>query len=121
VLVARGDLHEARRMAIECLPLARHEKVAVDLLEAAVGLASRLGAHAFAARLWGASDRQLRAWGYRHEPGEVEHLAPLLEASRRALGDAAFDAAEAAGRALPFDEAWREFERWLGAAPAAGG
>jgi len=121
VLVARGDLPEARRMALECLPLARHEKVAVDLLEAAVGLASRLGEHAFAARLWGASDRQLRAWGYRHEPGEVEHLAPLLEATRHALGDAAFDAAEAAGRALPFDEAWREFERWLGVPPAAGG
>ncbi|MCK7493463.1 MAG: hypothetical protein MZW92_20365 [Comamonadaceae bacterium] len=89
LLVARGELEQARQFAIECLPLARHEKVSVDLLEAAVGLASRLGDHAVAARFWGAADRQLLAWGYRHEPGELEHLTPLLAASRRALGDAA--------------------------------
>jgi predicted ATPase/DNA-binding winged helix-turn-helix (wHTH) protein len=113
LLVARGELDEARQLAIECLPLARHEKVSVDLLEATVGLAARQGEHAVAARFWGAADRQLLAWGYRHEPGELEHLAPLLEGSRRALGDAAFAAAEAAGRALPFEQALLELERWL--------
>ena len=113
LLVARGELDEARQFAIECLPLARHEKVSVDLLEATVGLASRLGEHAIAARFWGASDRQLLAWGYRHEPGELEHLAPLLASSRRALGDAAFEAAEAAGRALEFEQALLELEQWL--------
>jgi hypothetical protein len=59
VLVARGRLDEARRLALECLPLARHEKVGVDLLEATVGLASSLGDHATAARFWGAADQQL--------------------------------------------------------------
>lgn len=113
LLVARGELDEARRFAIECLPLARHEKVSVDLLEATVGLAAREGEHAVAARFWGAADRQLLAWGYRHEPGELEHLAPLLAASRRALGDAGFAAAEAAGRALPFEQALLELEQWL--------
>lgn len=113
LLVARGELEEARQLAVECLPLARHEKVSVDLLEATVGLAARRGEHAVAARFWGASDRQLLAWGYRHEPGELEHLAPLLEGSRRALGDAVFAAAEAAGRALPFEQALLELEQWL--------
>jgi predicted ATPase/DNA-binding winged helix-turn-helix (wHTH) protein len=113
VLVARGELDQAREFAIECLPLARHEKVGVDLLDATVGLASRRGEHALAARFWGASDRQLQAWGYRHEPGELAHLMPLLETSRRALGDAAFEAAEAAGRALDFDDAMGELEQWL--------
>lgn len=113
LLVARGELDEARQLAVECLPLARHEKVSVDLLEATVGLAARRGEHAVAARFWGASDRQLQAWGYRHEPGELEHLAPLLDGSRRALGDAAFAAAEAAGRALQFDQVLRELEQWL--------
>lgn len=114
VLVARGELDQAEQFVVECLPLARHEKVAADLLDAAVGLASRRGEHAVAARFWGASDQQLLAWGYRHEPGEVEHLAPLLEQSRRGLGDAAFAAAEAAGRSMAFDQAMLEFERWLG-------
>ena len=112
-LVARGELDEARQFAIECLPLARQEKVSVDLLDAVVGLASRRGEHAVAARFWGASDRQLLAWGYRHEPGEIEHLAPLLAQSRRELGDEAFAAAEAAGRALSFEQAMLELEQWL--------
>jgi tetratricopeptide (TPR) repeat protein len=116
VLVARGALDDARRFAIECLPLAREAKVSVDLLDATVGLASRLGEHARAARFWGASDRQLLAWGYRHEPGELEHVAPLLASSRRAIGDAAFDAAEAAGRAAAFDQIMRELEQWLSSA-----
>jgi predicted ATPase/DNA-binding winged helix-turn-helix (wHTH) protein len=113
LLVARGKLPEARQFAIECLPLARGEKVSVDLLEANVGLASRLGDHVIAARFWGASDRQLLAWGYRHEPGELEHLAPLLAHSRLEIGDEAFAAAEAAGRALPFEQALLELEQWL--------
>jgi predicted ATPase/DNA-binding winged helix-turn-helix (wHTH) protein len=113
VLVARGELEQARQFAIECLPLARTEKVSVDLLDATVGLASRLGEHDIAARFWGASDQQLLGWGYRHEPGELEHIAPLLANSRRALGDAAFEAAAAAGRALSFDVAMLELEQWL--------
>lgn len=112
-LVARGELDEARQFAVECLPLAGREKVGVDLLDAVVGLASRRGEHALAARFWGASDRQLLAWGYRHEPGEIEHLAPLLAHSRRELGDPAFAAAEAAGRALSFEQAMLELAQWL--------
>jgi predicted ATPase/DNA-binding winged helix-turn-helix (wHTH) protein len=113
LLVARGELAEARRFAIECLPLAGHEKVSVDLLEATVGLATRAGDHAIAARFWGAAHRQLLAWGYRHEPGEIEHLTPLLAQSQLAMGDEAFAAAEASGRALPFEQALHELEQWL--------
>ncbi|MFT3821623.1 MAG: tetratricopeptide repeat protein [Rubrivivax sp.] len=120
LLVARGALDEAWQLALECLPLAGAEKVSVDLLEATVGLASRGGEHAVAARFWGAAHRQLLAWGYRHEPGETEHLAPLLAGSRRALGDEAFAAAEAAGRALPFDQAMAELAQWLHRVDSAG-
>lgn len=114
VQVAKGRPDEARRLAAECLPLVRHEKVGVDLLEAAVGLAALLGANETAARLWGAADQKLRDWGYRHQPVDVDHTAPLLAQARRALGEAAFDAAEAAGRALEFDAALLELEAWLG-------
>lgn len=113
VLVALGKLDDARQCAIECLPLARQEKVGVDLLEATVGLAARRGDHGVAARFWGAADRQLLAWGYRHEPGELEHIAPLLADARRMLGDVAFADAEAAGRALGFEQALGELEQWL--------
>lgn len=113
VLVARGELAQARRFARDCLPLARGEKVSADLLDAVVGIASRAGDHQAAVRFWGASDRQLQAWGYRHEPGEIAHVEPLLASSRRALGDEAFAAAEAAGRTMPFEQAMDELARWL--------
>jgi len=113
VLVARGSADQARRFAIECLPLVRDEKVGVDLLEATVGLASCLGAHEMAARFRGVADQKLREWGYQHQPVDVEHTAPLIAASRRALGDAAFEAAEAAGRALDFEVAMLELRHWL--------
>lgn len=113
VLVARGELVQARQFAIECLPLARHEKVSVDLLDAVAGLASRSGDHRIAARFGAAADRQLQAWGYRREPGELAHIVPLMTNSRRALGGEAFEAAEAAGRALPFEQALLELDQWL--------
>ncbi len=113
MLAARGSADQARRFAIECLPLVRNEKVGVDLLEATVGLASCLGAHEMAARFRGVADQKLREWGYQHQPVDVEHTAPLIAASRRALGDAAFEAAEAAGRALDFEVAMLELRHWL--------
>jgi hypothetical protein len=113
VLVAQGDLEGARSAALECLPLVRGQKVGVDLLEATVGLASRLGEHEVAARFWGAADRTLRLWGYRHQPVDVDHTAPLIALARRALGEAAFDAAESEGRGLEFEAAMLELERWL--------
>ena len=113
VLVAQGQLELGRGMAIECLPLVRDQKVGVDLLEATVGLASRLGEHESAARFWGAADQALQEWGYRHQPVDVDHTAPLIADSRRALGDAAFAAAETAGRALDFEAAMLELRDWL--------
>jgi predicted ATPase/DNA-binding winged helix-turn-helix (wHTH) protein len=113
VQVAKGRPELARPLAQECLPLVSGEKVGVDLLEASVGLAACLAEHETAARFWGAADQTLKAWGYRHQPVDIEHTAPWIASSRRALGDAAFVAAEAAGRALHFDAAMLELEQWL--------
>jgi predicted ATPase/DNA-binding winged helix-turn-helix (wHTH) protein len=113
VQVAKGRPELARPLARECLPLVRGQKVGVDLLEASVGLAACLAEHEMAARLWGAADQTLKAWGYRHQPVDIEHTAPWIRGSRRALGDAAFEAAEAMGRALNFDAALLELAQWL--------
>lgn len=113
VQVAKGRPELARPLALECLPLVRGQKIGVDLLEAAVGLAACMAEHERAARFWGAADQTLKAWGYQHQPVDIEHTAPLIASSRRALGDAAFEAAEATGRALSFDAAILELEQWL--------
>jgi hypothetical protein len=44
---------------------------------------------------------------------DVDHTAPLIAKTRRALGEAAFEAAETAGRALEFEAAMLELEHWL--------
>lgn len=110
MLLARGQAAQARHFAIERLHVARNENLGVGLLEAAVGLASRLGEFERAARFWGAADHTLGGWGCRHRPVDVEHTAPLIAASRSALGDAAF---EAAGRGLASEDALLELEQWL--------
>lgn len=113
VQVAKGRPELARPLALECLTLVRGQKVGVDLLEASVGLAACLAEHERAARFWGAADQTLQAWGYRHQPVDIEHTAPWIASARRALGDAAFEAAEATGRALEFDAALAELAQWL--------
>ena len=113
VQVAKGRPELARTLALECLTLVRGQKVGVDLLEASVGLAACLAEHERAARFWGAADQTLQAWGYRHQPVDIEHTAPWIASARRALGDAAFEAAEATGRALEFDAALAELAQWL--------
>lgn len=113
VQVAKGRPDAARQLARECLPLVRDQKVGVDLLEASVGLAACLAEHERAARFWGAADQTLQAWGYRHQPVDIEHTAPWIASARRALGDAAFEAAETAGRTLDLDAAMRELAQWL--------
>ena len=113
VQVARGLPDQARCFAIECLHLVRDEKIGVDLLEACAGLASCLGEHERAARFWGAANQKLREWGYRFQPVDSTHTAPLIANSRQALGDAAFESAEAAGRRLDFAAALRELAQWL--------
>jgi hypothetical protein len=47
-------LHVAVDRATRCLPLVHRQKVGVELLEAAVGLAAGLAGHERAARYWGA-------------------------------------------------------------------
>jgi predicted ATPase len=119
VQVAKGRPEPARELARECLPLARGQKVGVDLLEASVGVAAGLDEHDWAARFWGAADQTLKAWGYKHQPVDIEHTAPLIARSRQALGDAAFVTAEATGRAWDFDAAMLELAQWLNGATAA--
>lgn len=51
--------------------------------------------------------------GRRRDVVDAAFLAPLTERARRALGDAGYAAALAAGRRLPYDQAVDEMRRWL--------
>jgi hypothetical protein len=79
----------------------------------AAGLASSRGEHALAARFWGASGARFSAAGYARPISDQAQLEQLSAATRKALGDAAYESAEAAGRALAVDAAMRELGQWL--------
>ena len=83
------------------------------LLEVVAGLASIQGEHEIAARFWGATRQRFEDAGYRRPPEDERHLERLSAASRRALGEVAFDRAEAAGRALDLDTAVQQLMQWL--------
>jgi ATP/maltotriose-dependent transcriptional regulator MalT len=115
VLIARGELDEARDRIIEFVAAseAAGSNNACDLLDLASGLASRLNDHAAAATFSGAASAHLSTSGTRREPLDEAFIAPLIAQSRAALGAAAFDAAEAAGKLLTDEAAMAEIKRWL--------
>lgn len=107
---------EAHACAVEAELLLRgvgESVLKLELIEVCAGLASTRGEHEFAARLWGAAMQRFADAGYRRPLVDEMLLAQWSAATRQALGDAAFDRAEAAGRALDLDAAMLELRRWL--------
>jgi tetratricopeptide (TPR) repeat protein len=121
VLIARDQLDEARDRIIEFVAAseAAGSNAACDLLDLAIGLASKLNDHTAAATFFGAAAAHLRTSGTRREPLDSAFIAPLIAQSRAALGAAAFEAAEAAGNLLTDDTAMAELRQWLSGSATA--
>lgn len=118
VLVAAERPAEARVCAIEAEALlggVAEPPLKLELLEVVAGLASSLGEHAVAARLWGATLERFTESGYLRPAEDEDQLQRLLARSRAALGLPAFRAAADAGATLPVDVAMIEARRWLDA------
>jgi predicted ATPase/DNA-binding winged helix-turn-helix (wHTH) protein len=116
VLVAASNPEEARACAVEAEILLREigeSVLKLELLEVVAGLASIQGEHELAARFWGVARQRFTDAGYRRPVEDETQLERLSAASERALGRAAFDEAEATGRALDVDAAMLELARWL--------
>ena len=84
-----------------------------SVLEVSAGLGSLTGDHVAAARFFGTAEAQTARTGLHRDPTDEAFLAPLIAKAREALGDAPFAAAEAAGRALSYEEALVEARGWL--------
>lgn len=117
VLVASGQHEDARLCAIEAEALLRgmgESVMRLELLEVVAGLASSRGEHEVAARFWGATRSRFSDAGYSRPASDQAQLERLAASSRQALGDTAFERAEAAGRALELEVAMSELRQWLG-------
>lgn len=116
VQVAARKHEGARACVVEAEALLRgvgEDVLKLELLEVTAGLASIGGEHALAARFWGVATQRYIDAGYRRPPEDQAQLERLSAESRRALGAAAFDSAEAAGRALDLDAGMAELRQWL--------
>ncbi|HEY3533872.1 MAG TPA: hypothetical protein VGL43_12190, partial [Casimicrobiaceae bacterium] len=87
--------------------------VAQSVLEVSAGLAASHGDWPRAARLYGVAEGRAARTGLHRDPADEAFLAPLIARARHALGDAAFAAAEHAGRAMGHDAAISEVREWL--------
>ncbi|MGE5274364.1 MAG: protein kinase domain-containing protein [Verrucomicrobiota bacterium] len=103
-----GSYVQAETLAAEALAIAKTRggrREILTWLQQAGGLLVARGDAATAARVWGAADAQLRAFGAL--PSQLEGLLRVKfePAGREALGDGAFEAEVTAGAALGLHEA----------------
>jgi tetratricopeptide (TPR) repeat protein len=84
-----------------------------SVLEVSAGLGALNRDWERAAVFFGAAEAQAAQTGLRRDPADEAFLAPLIGRVRATLGTAAFSAAEAIGRALPYDAAMGKVRTWL--------
>jgi predicted ATPase/DNA-binding winged helix-turn-helix (wHTH) protein len=116
VLVASGKLDRARAALAESAALSSSQgrKGAVECQGGVVAaLAAASADHATAARFYGAVMARMRESGNHHEPADEAFIAGWMARSREAMGAAVFGTAEAEGKALNYEAALVEMERWL--------
>jgi len=103
----RKTLAERARIVLEALGIARElgsRNIGQSALGVCAGLAALGDSAESAARLYGAAEGVSTATGVRRDVVDESFIAPLIAAVRKSLGERA-GAAEAAGRALGYDEA----------------
>jgi hypothetical protein len=119
VSIRRGQLEAARTLLLEVLTIAEaiaSQPAAQSAVEVSAGLAAESEAWQDAARFFGAAEAQAERTGLQRDPADEAFLAPLIAGAKQALGDQAFHAAQAAGRALTSADALAQVRAWLGEA-----
>ncbi len=116
VSIQRGSVDRVPEMLLEALEIADKagfKRSVLIVLFHSIALATLLGEWERAARLYGWTEAQREETGLHREPTDELLLAPSLAQMQEALGMPAFHAAEAAGRALSYDEIMAEARKWL--------
>jgi predicted ATPase/class 3 adenylate cyclase len=117
VAIGRGRDERARDMLREVLEIVDESgsrPVAQSLLEVAAGWAATNAAWTDAARLFGAAATQASETGLHRDPADEAFLAPLIAKVQGELTTPEFHTAEAAGRALSYEDAIADVRQLLG-------
>jgi predicted ATPase/DNA-binding winged helix-turn-helix (wHTH) protein len=125
-LIDRGEYARARAVYAECVDTMDALGSTIGgmccTLDVAGALATALGFEETAMRFHGAGRARLVATGMQHEPLDADFIMRWKARARARLDPIACDAAEAAGRSLPYEAALAEIRRWYATteeAPAA--
>jgi len=108
VALQQGDYQRAAEVFTESLRLSREAGFRVTIFECLLGLAgvfSGLKRDDGAARLFGAAEALRESIGHRPAPQDQAHYDRRLASTRSGLGEAAFVAAWAEGRAMTLEQA----------------
>jgi predicted ATPase/class 3 adenylate cyclase len=121
VAIDRGMSARAAAMVDEALTIVVETgltRTGQSALDVCAGLAASRGEWEQAARFYGAAEGQTGQTGLRRDPSDEAFLVPLVERTRAALGDDAFGRADAAGRALAWEQAMAQARGWLAGGPS---
>lgn len=116
VAVLQEDHARARPMLLESLAISDElgsRRGRLVVMEVCAGLAASMELWPLTPRFDGAADIHTVQMGRRRDLPDVAFLAPLVERAKAAMGQAEFDAALAAGRALSYGDAVVEMTKWL--------
>jgi predicted ATPase/class 3 adenylate cyclase len=114
--IGRGAGDGSRQLLLEALAIAEEigsRAVGQSVLEVAAGLAAARQEAKRAVRFYGAAETQAAQSGLHRDPADEVFLKPLIAKAQAALGDAAFAAAEDAGRILSYEAAIADARGWL--------
>jgi tetratricopeptide (TPR) repeat protein len=116
VVIAQDSGDRARRMLLDVLDIAGQigsKALGQSAADVSAGFAATRAEWESAARFFGVAEAQAALTGFHRDAADDAFLVPLMARAREALGAAAFDSAEAAGRALTYEDAMRQTRNWL--------
>ena len=116
VAVSRRSPDEARKLLLDARAIAHKigsKPAGQSAIEVSAGLAVLREEWERAARFFGAAETQVAQTGVHRDPADEAFLSPLIARARDQVDAKAFAAAEAAGRALSYDDAIEEVRSWL--------
>jgi len=116
ISICRHIQDKAREMLLQVIAIAQaigSQRVGLSGVEVSAGLAALCEDWGNAARFFGAAEAHNGSTGLHRDPADEAFLSPLMEKCRGALDAAAFEAEEAKGRALAYDEVMRQARDWL--------
>ena len=116
IAIAVGSAKRAQILLLEVHAIAQEigsRAAAQSMLDVCAGLAAYRGEWDCAARFYGAAEAQTEQTGLHRDPADDAFLAPWIAKARAGCGTDAFAAAEAAGRALSYEEATTAAHVWL--------